>query len=73
MISDERALWQAVLAMAVEDALTGVSASSGTREEKIHQTHHVRLWFTRPNNDFNSVVTMAGLDPQAVRDQMRHK
>ncbi len=60
-------LWQRVLLQAVEDAIHGVRGSERTvmRARMIRQA---RAWLTIPNRDFNEVCSLAGLDPEAVRE-----
>lgn len=72
MISDERNLWQAVLQLAIDEALEGCSTGAGIDSRKL-DTLRAREWFTKHNADFNTVVTMAGLDPVAVREHMIHR
>ncbi len=66
-------LWQSVLQMAVDDALVGNNEAGTGRETRIKATHRAREYLTQPNSDFNEVCTLAGLDPEAVRDAMRKR
>lgn len=69
----QRALWQAVLAQAVEDAIYGasLSAASKTRQHRIAATKAARAWLTTPSRDLAEVCHLAGLEPQAVMEHMR--
>ncbi|MBB5723206.1 hypothetical protein FHS72_002843 [Loktanella ponticola] len=66
-------LWQEVLRLAIEDALVGNGDSGTTRAARKHATHLARLYLTKPNEDFDVVCTLAGLEPIAVRDAMRKR
>lgn len=72
----QRALWQAVLAQAVEDALYGAPLSdsgSGDKQHRIRATKSTRDWLTTPSRDLAEVCHLAGLDPQAVMQHMRKR
>lgn len=60
----ERSLWCAVIKQAFDDAI-GAAISTTTELEQ----RQARLWFTRPNRDFNEACYLAGLDPVAVRER----
>lgn len=67
-----RALWQAVLARAVDDALHGVAAvGSAQRNQREAAIAEARTFLTTPSQDLETVCTLAGLDPVAVMDRMR--
>lgn len=64
-------LWQQVLLQAVNDAVRGISGggeSAMTRARLIQQT---RDYITIPNRDFNEVCSLAGMDPEAVRERVK--
>ncbi|HHW34340.1 MAG TPA: hypothetical protein GXX24_09420 [Paracoccus solventivorans] len=69
----QRALWQAVLMQAAEDAIYGasLSAASKTRQHRIAATKAARAWLTTPSRDLAEVCHLAGLEPQAVMEHMR--
>lgn len=62
-------LWQQVLLQAVNDAIRGIKDSNiaTTRARLIQQA---RDYITVPNRDFNEVCSLAGLDPEAVRERV---
>lgn len=70
MTTPEQYLWREVLLIAVQDALTGSTASGLTGPAKIKATHTARRYLTIANPDFDLVCTMADLDPVAVREAM---
>lgn len=72
MISAQN-LWQQVLQVAVDDALVGNSDSGASKAARIHATHLTRTYLTKPNQDFDDVCHLAGLDPVAVREAMSKK
>lgn len=65
-MSDETALWRAVIAQAIREAtsnyIDGVSATKApfVREE-------ARRWLTKPSRDFTTVCAMASVEPDTVR------
>lgn len=66
-------LWQEVLYTAIEDALIGSNDSGTSEQAKRSATYRARSYLTKPNADFNQVCSLAGLDPNAVRDAMRKR
>lgn len=72
-LNPHRALWQAVLMQAAEDAIYGasLSAASKTRQHRIMATKAARAWLTSPSRDLAEVCHLAGLEPQAVMEHMR--
>lgn len=72
-LNPHRALWQAVLMQAAEDAIYGasLSAASKTRQHRIAATKAARAWLTTPSRDLAEVCHLAGLEPQAVLENMR--
>lgn len=63
----EQRLWQAVLAQAINDA----TRESASREEDRMAMMEARAWLDRGGRDFRRCCTLAGLDPDAVRDAWR--
>jgi len=63
-------LWRRVLAMAVEDALQGKKMGSDTAASRVRLIQQARDYITIPNRDFNEVCSLAGLDPEAVRERV---
>lgn len=66
-----RALWAAVLHQTVNDAIHGVYTGSGganTVKARLQLINEARRYLTTPSRDFDEVCTLAGLDPEAVRD-----
>jgi hypothetical protein len=62
-------LWQTVLSVVVAEALRGEDLQ-GTPRERVHDIKAARYYLTVPNRDFDTVCSLAGLDPDAVRDRM---
>ena len=61
----DKQLWAAVLSLAIEDA-----QSVGTsRQAQANRADAVR-WFCEGGKDFQLVCTLAGVDPEAVRDRV---
>lgn len=68
-----RALWQAVLWQAVEDATMGVPGSKATRHHRIRETQEARDYLTRPSAGLAEVCNNAGLEMDAVICRMKAK
>lgn len=68
-IEGHKNLWCAVLANVVAEALGNVvgGVSAPTRNRIICEA---RDYITIPNRHFNEVCSLAGLDPEAVRDRV---
>ncbi|MDR7125550.1 hypothetical protein [Pseudotabrizicola sp. 4114] len=67
----EQDLWQNVLLLVVQDALHGsVSDSSKLPTRRAHACQSARDYLTTPSLDLSMVCAMAGLDMQAVIDNM---
>lgn len=66
----ERELWAAVLALAVADALGHNGCVRYRRQGEVIYDSHLEAmrWFTEGDDDYRLVVTLAGLDPDAVRE-----
>ena len=68
----ERALWQSVLLLAIEEALNGVNGNGNIpqakRELLIERT---RAYLTRPSHDLALVCSGAGIDMKALIERMR--
>lgn len=62
-------LWQRVLTVAINEAFTG-EGILGSREHRIREITAARRYVTQYNRDFNEVCSLAGLDPDAVRERM---
>jgi len=60
-------LWRLVLMTAVDDAFT-VPPGNSLASIRIRTIQDARDYLIRPNNDFNEVCSLAGLDPKAVRE-----
>lgn len=70
--SPERELWQVVLMTAIDDAVSGVPATSCPNPaRRVRMTIEARAYITTPSRDLSMVCTLAGLDPAAVLDRMR--
>lgn len=63
--SGERELWQTVLFLGVKDALEGLQIADPTRR-KLDQVNADR-WICRAGRDFRLVCSLAGVDPDFVR------
>lgn len=64
-------LWMEVLHTAVDDAVNGVRAVGANTEDRIRKTVKARRYLTVPNDDFDMVCLLAGLDPEAVRERIK--
>jgi hypothetical protein len=65
----ERALWQTVLFHAIDEALHG--PKNVNRLHFARMCHEARDYITKPNKDLAMVCAMAGVEVEAVIDQMR--
>jgi len=63
-MSKEQALWQAVVDQALQDALQSDDDKSITQLER----DRTRIWLTRGSQDFDDVTSMAGYDPDFIRE-----
>lgn len=71
--SPERAMWQMVLLLAVEDALTGPKGVKGDHEHRdphLHW-HRARLYVTKPSKDLAMVCALAGVEMDALIARMK--
>lgn len=66
----ERDLWQSVLLMAIEDALTGPKDLKGNQELRALQRRRACTYVTRPSKDLSIVCGLAGVDMEALIDRM---
>jgi hypothetical protein len=64
-MSDEKALWCAVISQALTDATLPLNTPNASIRLERNQA---RSWFTHPNQDFAEVCHLAGLDPVRVRN-----
>lgn len=60
----DRQLWCSVLSLAIADA-----TSLRTGKDAQRDRHAALKWLLTDTNDFRTVCTLAGLDPEAVRDR----
>ena len=67
----ERALWQAVLLQAVEEALTG--PKNVTRLHRARMWQEARDYITTPSEDLAMVCAMAGVEMEAVVERMQRR
>lgn len=67
--SPERALWQAVLLRAVEDALFGPAGIQG-KNTRARIGQETRDYLTHPSDDLATVCDLAGLNMDVVIDRM---
>lgn len=65
----ERALWQAVLLQAVEEALHG--PKNTYRLHRAREWQEARDYITTPSKDLEMVCAMAGVEMDAVVERMR--
>ncbi|MDE4096672.1 hypothetical protein [Phaeobacter gallaeciensis] len=70
--SPERALWQEVLLIQVDDALLGATGA-GSREHREILIGKARAYLTTPTPDLAAVCSLAGMDMEAVIEAMRAK
>jgi hypothetical protein len=61
-------LWQQVLLQAVNDAVRGINVSGDTASSRVRLIQEARDYITIPNRGFNEVCSLAGMDPEAVRE-----
>lgn len=71
LATPERDLWQSVLLLAVEDALTGPKGPKGSAEYRTLQWQRARDYVTRPSKDLAEVCGLAGVDMEAMIERMR--
>ena len=64
----ERDMWCAVVHQAIIDA----TYEGNDPTLKVERDHAV-AWLTRPSKDFAEVCSLAGLDPEAVRERATAK
>lgn len=71
----DKALWQAVLLLVVDDALLGADGpgAQGMRLTRAQATVEARTYLTTPSKDLAIVCHLAGLDPEAVMTSMRKR
>jgi hypothetical protein len=67
--SAQRALWLQVIAQALIDATTKISASSTGQVKRDREA--ARAWLLNRNADFAGVCALAGVDPDWVRARAR--
>lgn len=70
--SPERALWVAVLAQAIEDAMVGPGGSFSP-DQRLVAIHNARAYVTTPSRDLAQVCNGAGIDPQAFLERMKRR
>lgn len=64
-------LWRAVLTNAIEEAVSGITRGQYSNpKHRIAQIAEARDYILKPNKDFDTVCSLAGLDPEAVRDRI---
>ena len=63
-----RHMWQRVILQALRDAL-GISKVKDTSVEKARR--EAQAWLESPSGDFGHVCTLAGFDPDVVREWWR--
>ena len=69
LTSNEAKLWQAVILQAVHDAVSSVRIRDKSQMRKaIMIRDECRDWLLKGSKDFRLVCTLAGLDPDDVRD-----
>lgn len=67
-------LWRAVLMNAIEEAVFGISRSNyGSLSRRAAMIKDARDYVTIPNKDFDMVCSLAGLDPEAVRERVARR
>ncbi|WP_127111718.1 hypothetical protein [Shimia sediminis] len=71
-INSEKALWQEVLLLQVDDALLGATGAN-TRKHRIVLIDKARAYLTTPSSDLETVCTLAGIDMAALIEAMRAK
>lgn len=62
-------LWRAVLLNTIEEAVHGGVAGISDAKERLQLIVKAREYLTKSSRDFGIVCTLAGLDPEAVRDR----
>lgn len=66
----EAELWQAVLRLAVDDALLGPTQTKN-RDSFVAECRQARVFLTTASDDLAVVCSNTGLDPRAVLERMR--
>ncbi|RYE51667.1 MAG: hypothetical protein EOP21_00770 [Hyphomicrobiales bacterium] len=69
VISPEQRLFRGVIVNAAMEA-AGVSALPDKSGDKDRAQRAALAWFTRTNKDFNTVCSLAGLEPAFVRTKV---
>ena len=64
-----RQLWAQVLLVAIDDAIKGPARGHMTRTQRLIHIHQARDYLTKANRDFIEVCSLAGLEPEAVRER----
>ena len=70
VIEGRENLWRAVLMTVINDALAGISAGIDSEQDRIRLTYEARNYILRYNRGFNEVCSLAGLEPDAVREHV---
>jgi hypothetical protein len=68
-----RQLWCAVINQAIEDAMSKRTSSNASMSRQLRNNQQSALrWLLDGGKDFAAVCALAGLDPEAVRDRLKH-
>ncbi len=62
-------LWRAVLLNTIEEAVHGAVVGVGEAKERIKLITAAREYLAKPSRDFDPVCSLAGLEPDAVRER----
>lgn len=65
-------LWRAVLRQVIAEA-GGMGIKDETPAGRARAIAEARAYLTEYNRDFNTVCSLAGLDPEAVRDRVKRQ
>ncbi len=62
-------LWRAVLLHTIDEAVRGAVVGVDKANERIKLIIAAREYLMKPNRDFDLVCSLAGLEPEAVRER----
>jgi hypothetical protein len=68
----DRQLWCAVIGQAIQDATSARSNSRNSENGRLQSDKQAALdWLLNDSKDFVTVCTLAGVDPQSVRERVK--
>lgn len=66
-------MWAEVLLLALQDATEGMRNYSGTDKTRLSRIKAARAYLTKQNKDFDIVCSLAGADPENMREGFQRK